>query len=261
MSETIYLYSTEDFYEAWDKLMMYADQKATKEGTTFVVSRFIPHKTIGMLSFYGLTLEQILKIERCEVTPQGITGYDIDFSEKDIDLLLQCKNLMITSNGRPLKGDNLIRTSSDKPIDVAYARKMFNAIEVGKDHKEFREQLMFDKIFIQGGYNRTYHYESENHIDITYNNEGQIFFKKAIGKEDIVYGHNLKRYFDKYVEYKQHRENIIEIKGVEPFDEVVENKETNQNVNPETISELKIRIKLMRTQIDEMESLLNNLIK
>ena len=88
----------------------------------------------------------------------------------------------------------------------------------------------------------------------------RYFSKKAIGKEDIVYGHNLKRYFDKYVEYKQHRENIIEIK-VEPFDEVVENKETNQNVNPETISELKVRIKLMRTQIDEMESLLNNLIK
>lgn len=260
MSETIYLYSTEDFYEAWDRLMMYADQKATQEGTTFVVSRFIPHKTIGMLSFYGLALEQILKIERCDVTQQGITGYDIAFTNKDIDLLLQCKNLMITSNGRPLKGDNLIRTSSDKPIDVAYARKMFNAIEVNKDHKEFREQLMFDKIFIQGGYNRTYHYEAEHHIDIIYNSEGQTFFKKAIGKEDIVYGHNLKRYFDKYAEYKQHRGSVVETK-VEPLDEVVAHKDINQNVNQETISELKVRIKLMRTQIDEMESILNNLIK
>lgn len=260
MSKTIYLYSTEDFYEAWDRLMIYADQKATKEGTTFVVSRFVPHKTIGMLSFYGLTLEQILKIYRREVTQQGIAGYDIAFTNRDIDLLLQCKNLMITSNGRPLKGDNLIRTSSDKPIDAAYARKMFNAIEVNKDHKKFREQLMFDKVFIQGGFNRTYHYEVEHHVDITYNSDGQAFFKKAIGKEEIIYGHNLKRYFDQYAEYKQHRDSAIETK-VEQLREVVAHTETNQNLNQEMISELKVRIKLMRMQIDEMESLLNNLTK
>lgn len=165
--EAYLIYSTADMFHYYDLLF-----QALERGR--VANRDIPQdeafwlcRAAGVLSFYGLTKEQILDLDLSDVQSDGVIGYDLPLTDDDIEALLAYKSLNVIGRGARLLGTKYVRSTkagmnpTEKTLDAILWRAQLSP----KD-KYLLKILTTSNMYILGKYNRVYQYEAEHGVRV-----------------------------------------------------------------------------------------------
>ena len=105
------IYSSENLHEYWEKFFTSCERQATITGDFFSRDKYLTSYVAGILSFYGLTVEQILALDLSDVQRDGIIGYDLPLTQNDIDVLIEYKGLNELANNKKVSGHKYIRAA------------------------------------------------------------------------------------------------------------------------------------------------------
>lgn len=164
---TAEIYSTKDIRHYYEILELSINRMATRNGTSFSPAYLLTAKAAGILAFYGLSDEQILALDLSDVTSDGVAGYDLPLTQRDIDTLLEYKRLTKFDNHKTLKGTKYIRTvTPNMQPTVSYLNLAFKYIEVEDDYKYLTTALRTPQLNLFGKFNKVYQEEKSRGEDI-----------------------------------------------------------------------------------------------
>lgn len=248
-----YLINIDDFYNTWDDKLVWAIKKyCTKQNKSFSEDRIIGAKVILLLLWYGITIENILKIKLRDVSYEGIKGYDITFDDRTLDTFIEYKKMngLNIEHGddivvKEFKQDSFYRTTSTTEIT---SRTITNAIDqilkVESEDKEVRNLFKPFDIYDNGSYCFVYDKLIEN---------GKKFRRSSLEEYVIQFGIDLsadtalKNYatkFNKYVKYRQKWEQ----------EHPVQDK-------PEKTDYTEVATEPTRASAEEVKELVENIVK
>lgn len=105
------IYSSENLHEYWEKFFTSCERQSAITGDFFSRDKYLTSYVAGILSFYGLTVEQILALDLSDVQRDGVIGYDLPLTSRDIDVLLEYKGLNELANNKKVSGHKYIRAA------------------------------------------------------------------------------------------------------------------------------------------------------
>lgn len=164
------VYSTDDIAHYYG-LFFEALENHQSRKTTINKGSFLMSWASGILAFHGLTPEQIFNLDLEDVTADGVKGYSLPLSKKDIDVLLQYKALKVMSNNLPLIGNKYIRLAVNSKNEV---EPRHLSTPVWRSHLNDKDNylkgiLRVANLYQLGIYNRLYEYEKANGVSIQIN--------------------------------------------------------------------------------------------
>ena len=176
-----FIYTSENVHEYWDRFLSSCEREATKAGEFHSRARYLTSYVADLLSFYGLTTKQILALDLSDVQPDGIIGYDIHFTQADLDVLLEYKNLNEFANRKKFNSSKYIR-SSGTVTEVTLDYGVGHGAS-GKDVKDVKHLLTCKNMYKLGRYCAIYETEKRNGelVDCSNRGEPADWFIKQIG--------------------------------------------------------------------------------
>lgn len=157
------IYSTSDLQNYYEILFDYLEEKNKKANTTWSKSTYYMCYAAGILSFYGLTEEQIIDLNLTDITTKGVIGYDLPLTKHDIDILMTYKNTVKLGNNMPLCGDKYIRsTHINTIIEPSFLSRPLWRITFDKEHIYLKNLLRTNNLYLLGTYNRIYQIENKD---------------------------------------------------------------------------------------------------
>lgn len=151
------IYSSETLHEYWDKFFESCEREATRTGEFFGRSKYLVSYVSGILSFYGLTPKQILALDLSDVQKDGIAGYDLPLTEKDIDVLMEYKSVNTLDNNKKVGGYKYIRNTG--VVDEDYLSRGINHGACEEKDRYFKKLLTFKNAYKLGRYADIYNRE------------------------------------------------------------------------------------------------------
>lgn len=255
------IFSTKDIKLYYDILFEHLEKKSIINNTEFSKSPFYMCFAAGILSFYGLTAEQIINLNLSDISVNGVTGYDLPLTKEDIDVLMTYKNT--TRLGRiPLLGNKYIRsTHFNTKIDSSYLSRPLWRLTLDSEHIYLRKLLGVNNLYWLGLYSRIYNIEQET---------GQMEFrcdtpKWFVDMLEISNAASISQRKKEYLEYRNEKNNYISSEESIEQDEIIENiikedikKEINSTNNEKVlldiIQNLTNEISSMKDEIRELKS-------
>lgn len=151
------VYDSETLHATWDKLLLSCERKATLDGTTGTEDRLLVTYAAGILAFYGLTTEQILALDLSDVQKDGVLGYDLPLTEKDIEILLKYKSLTRFKNNQVLTGTKYIRAVYEVSAEII--DRPLGIVKCCDSEKYLASILTHKNLAKLGAYSRIYDVE------------------------------------------------------------------------------------------------------
>lgn len=258
-----FIYSSENLHEYWGKYLESCEFEATKTGEYHSRERYLTSYVANILSFYGLTLKQILDINLDDVNPNGIAGYDIPLTKADIDVLLEYKGLNEFANKKKVGGKKYIRSTgvvSESTLDYGITHGA-----CGEDGKWLKHILSCRNLYKLGRFAKIYETEQRNGklVDCSNRAVPADWFIKEIS---LIVGReaksgrltSYKKIYDAYraerMEYEaQHNKNYV-AKIDESF------KQIEKTVEKPDVSGLLEALKYVNKAISEVDRVKVNLL-
>ena len=157
--DTVGIYSTRDIQKYFDMLEKAVEKSEAKTGKNIPLNFLKMSRAIGILSFYGLSEEDILELRRDDVTSEGVKGYDLPLTNEDVDRLLEYKNLTTFDNGQDLKGTGYVRMSRSYIVPVKYLNRYLHDLKIDKEYEFLKDVLKTNNLKRFGKFNMAYHEE------------------------------------------------------------------------------------------------------
>lgn len=160
--ERFLIYSTDDLHYYFDVLFRYLAKQEAHGKISFSQSVFYMTYSADILSFYGLTSEQIIALDLSDVQSNGLINYDLPLTSKDIEILLAYKYTNKINNIK-LYGTKFIRSTRNqgKSINEGFLYRPIWRLEFD-DETEYLQNLLRPKnLYLLGIYNRIYNKELE----------------------------------------------------------------------------------------------------
>lgn len=165
------------------------------------VSLLMSHAA-GILSFYGLTEEEIIALRYDDVQPDGVQGYDLPLTEKDLRYLIDYKECR-ASNGRPLKGEGYIRSAQNFPINSTFVSRAVWRLKLDATHDYLKSLLHMGNLYQLGVFNRAFEREKKEAKKIIKNNMTPEWFIEMAC--DDVSPNAVAKTKAKYIDYRTER--------------------------------------------------------
>lgn len=183
------IYSSEILHEYWSRFLASCEREATKTGETFNRNRYLSSYVADILSFYGLTAEQILALTLSDVQPNGVSDYELPLTKADIDILLEYKGLTEFANNKKINGYHYIRSAGIVRDEVLDRGINQGACEY-KD-KYLKRLLTFRNVYKLGRYAEIYAEEKRigKPVDLSNRVIPADWFLKKI---ELIVGNELK---------------------------------------------------------------------
>ena len=224
--EEYFIYSTADIHELWHKLFNELEKQAAIQNKVFSRKSYLVCYASGILSFYGLTSEQILGLNLSDVRTNGVYGYDINFTKEDLDILLEYKNLTVLENGKKLGGYKYVRTVEEHG-DSASGRIINYALSRVKSQnknnsiiRDIANKVTSTFLFECGVYNRIFNYEIEHNTEVqnqAFTPDWFVEFVNVFNRKQnddgssIINDTSVCNYKKKYINYRTERKAYIKI--------------------------------------------------
>ena len=106
-----FIYSNNEIHEYWNIFLTSCEHKAARTGEFHSRAKYLASYVSNILSFYGLTIKQILELDLSDVQSYGIINYNLPLTQEDIDVLLEYKNLKEFANNKKVTGTKYIRSA------------------------------------------------------------------------------------------------------------------------------------------------------
>ena len=148
------IYSSAMIHEYWEKFFTSCERAATKTGNFFSRDKYLTSYVADILSFYGLTAEQILALDLSDVQREGIAGYDLPLTQRDIDALVSYKSLNEFANNKKVSGHKYIRAAGVVNEDTLDRGINHGACE--SEDKYLKRLLTFKNAYKLGRYAEIY---------------------------------------------------------------------------------------------------------
>ena len=205
LAENEYLiFSTKDISHYFDELYKCLEKMSVLDGVEYNREPFYMCHAADILSFYGLTTEQIINLKLSDVQQTGIIGYDLPLTKDDIDILLRYKHMTNIGIRKTLKGVSYIRATREIEIDKRFLSKPLQKIKVTEEYEYLKKLLTVNNIHVLGIYDRLYQIEKQKGEYIAMRNNDPQWFAdafKTIGTKVLT------PYKKAYVEYRAERDN------------------------------------------------------
>lgn len=268
--ESIYsfvVYNTDMLHNLWeDFLMDYSISKETN-GKTPRPETFLTCYATDILAFYGMTFQEIASLQLEDVTKNGIRGYDLPLTERDVDVLMEYKGLETTGNGKQLIGSTYIRTVSGEILSDTFdsaIRKIKAPVDCTIEMQPIKRVFGFQNMFQLGVYNRMYEYEKAHVVKVKFNSPDPewlaFFYKQHPTEREMTSRTFIQRFKRCYIQYREERNS---------YEKVIGNRAKGINVG-NTVNEVLFRLRnLIDTEtnperkkaLEEVKSIVSRLVK
>jgi len=254
------IYSSEKLHEYWGKFFASCERQAAITGDFFSRDKYLTSYVAGILSFYGLTAEQILALDLSDVQRDGIIGYDLPLTQTDIDVLIEYKGLSELANNKKVSGHKYIRAAGIVNEDTLDRGINHGAVE-SKD-KYLKRLLTFKNAYKLGRYAEIYAEEKRTGklVDLSTRAIPADWFLKKI---ELIVGGELKvnritAYKKDYEAYRSERMEY-EAKNNAPLEKPIE-KPVERVVEKPDVSGLLEALKYVNATISEVDKIKVNLL-
>lgn len=198
------IYSTEDIAHYYD-LFFKALDKHQERKTIINKGTFLMSWASGILAFHGLTPEQILALNLDDVTADGVKGYDLPLSNRDIDILIQYKDLKVMPNNLLLIGNKYIRSASNGEKDHRFLSTPVWRSHLNDEDNYLKGLLRISNLYQLGIFNRLYEYEKKNGFCLKLNQVAPEWFIKIARLENCSSNITVRTRKD-YIAYRKERD-------------------------------------------------------
>lgn len=234
------IYSTKDIYHYYELLEMSINRMVTRDGTSFSGRYLLMTKAAGILAFYGLSDDQILSLDLSDISNEGVAGYNLPLTQRDIDTLLAYKRLERYDNNKTLKGTKYIRTvTPDVLPNTLFLNATFKFIKVEDEYKYLLTALKTSQLNLFGKFDRVYREEKSRGEDIASTRQIPQWFADIFN----VSKNWLTKMKKEYLEYRKKRDAL----------EVSVNKKENEAI-VQRIAELQSEIEEKTLKIEELKA-------
>lgn len=178
-----YIFTTDDLHDYYKQLDQAAEKAAIAAHTIRPEKSVLMTHVIDILMFYGMTDDQILALDLSDVQRDGIAGYNLPLTEKDIDILMEYRNLTVFANNVPLLGTKYIRTTHSEEIispDPRFFGRSLDRIVVESECSWLKSILKPNQVSLMGKFNRVYEYEKEHNVTIQPNEATPVWFRQIM---------------------------------------------------------------------------------
>ena len=242
-----YIFSTDDIRYYWNLVTEDIAEIEKKFGRKFFPELFYKDIAVGILAFYGFTVEQILSLPRWDITEEGIKGYDTKFTKEDIADLIRYRDLKVMQgNNIYLLGDKYIRTVKTNPNEEApeeavtrVASRLRKANSVSDKYKFLKSVLTYDNLYRLGVFDRIYRIEKDNNYSMVIKGTTPQWFLEAANNDSKYTKYNYKR---DYIAYRTERDTTKFVK-----ESIKNTTVTDEHQNNSTTTQIK------ETVIDNLE--------
>lgn len=259
------VYNSETLHATWDKLLLSCERKATLDGTTGTEDRLLITYAAGILAFYGLTTEQILALDLSDIQKDGVIGYDLPLTEKDIDVLLRYKSLTRFKNNQVLSGTKYIRAIYEVSAEII--DRPLGIVKCCDSEKYLASVLTHKNLSKLGAYSRIYDVEQSTeplNLSEQYALPEWFFeeLEKATGKKIIntrrsSYKKDYKAYRDERRGYETKNNKAYVAKIEKSFKQL----ENVKPAEPKPSAELLSALAYVTSALTEVDALKKNLLK
>lgn len=207
------IFSTEDLAYYQEVLKDYLTATAENGGKKISPVTLLMIHASGILSFYGLTEEEIVALRYDDVQPDGVRGYDLPLTDKDIRVLLDYKSCKAV-NSRPLKGDGYIRSAQPYDINPTFMSRAVWRQKLDATHDYLKPLLRMNNLYQLGVFSRVFEYEKTQSKKLAKNAQTFDWFIDMACPDrqpNAVTATKLR-----YLEYREERIEKENLKPVEP---------------------------------------------
>lgn len=211
VKETEYIvFDSDKIHELWQEVFKALDRQATQTGKNFSTTSYMITYVCGLLSFYGLTMDQIFALDLSDVQPTGIIGYDLPLTEKDIEILLDYKEVNQLDNGKKITGHKYIRSAGI--INPDTIGKPLQKISFEEKDKYLKKALLCRNLYKVGIFGRMYQTEKETYRKLRENSKS--FPEWFIHGVELIAGREVQpntrtQYKKEYIAYRTERDAYI----------------------------------------------------
>ena len=195
------IFSADDIHKQYEKLFAYAKKLygARFSPTTY----YLPYAS-GILAFYGVSPEEIINLDYYAISRDGVKGYDLPLTEKDIEVLVSYQAYKGKSKQLGF-GDKYIRTGDSKlVIKVEFLSRPLWNIKFDEEHAYLKQTLGVANLYKLGRFARTYEREATSPAKIKIRHKTPQWFLDEFPEYNSLSGiTNLKK---DYLAYKAERE-------------------------------------------------------
>lgn len=241
-----YIHSEADIYRLYDEATSLLSKKLSQDPTatrTLNQKYFQTNMVITLLSWYQLTLDEIIEIKAVDVTPTKIAGYeDIKFSAKALETFNHYKLTTLSSSNKFVVAERDNCEMNAESITQRFSiRKWYNYRECD----EIRTLLSPPNTYRSALLSAVANVVVENNIDVAPNHEKQrtsfkgfaphlAKFNQAVRKYNFEDEEDYKRFvkfgypifYAFYIEHMAYLESHAEVVEEIPVEEVVPVVET-----------------------------------
>ena len=244
------IYSTKDLAYHYDKLFKYVERLSVIEGVEHSLDVYYMCYAAGILSFYGMTAEQIIALTISDVQSTGVIGYDLPLTQADIDVLMHYKNVQRVGVRKPLRGTTYIRSARVQEIDKNFLSRPLRKLKFDEDNEYLKKLLSIQNLYVLGIYNRIYQIEKQRGEQLVLRNSDPKWFTDMFKG---IKANVLTPYKKEYIAYREERDNA-------PVSEPEPIKKVEPAVQPKAdYSQLTMRLNnlltIMRGVCTEIESI------
>jgi len=208
VKETEYIvFDSDKIHELWQEVFKALDRQATQTGRHFSTTSYMITYVCGLLSFYGLTMDQIFALDLSDVQPTGIIGYDLPLTQKDIEILLDYKEVNQLENGKKVTGHKYIRSAGIINPDTIGKPLQKNSFE--EKDKYLKKALLCSNLYKIGVFGRMYQTEKATYRKLRENSKS--FPEWFIHGIELIVGREVQPntrtdYKKKYIAYRTERD-------------------------------------------------------
>lgn len=166
--EQAYLYGIDDLYNKWELLLSEVKRKKISEGRDFYEDNYYTAFAAVLLSWYGISVENMILIQKDDVSVEGINGYEnISFDKRTMDFFIMYANTDFIHRNKNFGTEKalytqstFIRTTEDLPVTYQTVADMFSKARfpLEKGSEWIKKLFTPNQVLLAGQYDRIYQY-------------------------------------------------------------------------------------------------------
>jgi hypothetical protein len=166
--EQAYIYGIDDLYNKWELLLREVEKKKISEGRDFYADNYYTAFAVVLLSWYGISVENMILIQKDDVSSSGIKGYEkINFDNRTLDFLMMYVNTDFIHRNKNFGTEKslymqstLIRTTEDLPVTYQTVADLFSKVRfpLATESEWIKKLFTPNQVLLAGQYDRIYQY-------------------------------------------------------------------------------------------------------
>ncbi len=188
--EQAYVYGLNDLYDKWDLLLNEVKRKKISEGRDFYADNYYTAFAVVLLSWYGISVDDMIMIRKGSVSTSGISGYEnIRFDDRTLEFFMMYVNtdyIHVNKNFGTEKSlytqPTFLRTTENLPVTYQTVADMFSKVRfpLAAESEWIKKLFTPNQVLLAGQYDRIYQYGKSVGVNFAETNRNKNITQEMI---------------------------------------------------------------------------------